>query len=193
MSENLAMIKKGLQTVSNHSNKLSNAMDKHTKDVLIHCLYSLAAVKTKLGLKHDPQLEKVLSSFGLDTLVSDLEVWPIVLFLATGVFCLGCSTIFHWFHPKNENISKILNRIDLAGISILIYGSSVCGLYYLFYCKPTIFWIYFAILTASCGSIFGISMMDWFYLAKYNALRTYVYIILGIFSAIGMVHAIISK
>lgn len=124
-------------------------------------------------------------------MISDLETWPLVLFLSTAVFCLGCSTVFHWFHPKNQRLCKILNRLDLAGISILIYGSSVAALFYVFYCQKIVFWIYFALLTASCGTVFGISMMDWFYTNENKPLRTYVYIGLGLFSGGALVHAFI--
>lgn len=125
--------------------------------------------------------------------MNGLEIWPIVLFLSTAVFCLGCSTVFHWFHPKNHKVCKILNRLDLAGISLLIYGSAVAALFYFFYCQQSWFWIYFVILSIASGTIFGISMMDWFYMNKYKALRTYVYIALGIFSGLSMIHAFIGR
>ena len=126
-------------------------------------------------------------------MIDNLETWPIVLFLLTAVFCLGSSTIFHWFHPKNPSVCKILNRIDLAGVSILIYGSSIAALFYSFYCQMNLFWIYFTIMTIACSTIFGISMMDWFYLNKYKALRTYVYIFLGLLSGVAMLHAILAR
>lgn len=126
-------------------------------------------------------------------MIDELEIWPIVLFLLTAVFCLGSSTIFHWFHPKNPSLCKILNRIDLAGVSILIYGSSVGALFYCFYCKKIYFWIYFATMTVACSTIFGVSMMDWFYQNKYKALRTYVYIFLGLLSGVAMVHALLAR
>lgn len=123
----------------------------------------------------------------------ELAIWPLVLFLSTAVFCLGCSTLFHWFHPKNERLCKILNRLDLAGISLLIYGSSVCALYYIFYCYSATFWTYFVILTVSAGVVFSISMMDWYYKNENKPLRTYVYIALGLLSGVSLGHAFALK
>lgn len=116
-----------------------------------------------------------------------------VLFLTTATFCLGCSTIFHWFHPKNSNVCKILNRLDLAGITILIYGSSVGALFYTFYCQKACFWTYFTIMTIASSTLFAVSMMDWFYQNKYKTLRTYLYIILGLLAGVSMMHALLQR
>lgn len=126
-------------------------------------------------------------------MIADLEVWPVVLFLTTATFCLGCSTIFHWFHPKNAKVCKILNRLDLAGITILIYGSSVGALFYTFYCQKGYFWTYFAIMTVASSTLFGVSMMDWFYHNKYKTLRTYLYIILGLLAGVSLIHALLQR
>lgn len=161
--------------------------------MLASCIYSIAKLKQALNIKNDASLEALMAKLGLEKVMADLEIWPLFVFLSTAVFCLGCSTVFHWFHPKNHKVCKILNRLDLAGISILIYGSSIAALFYIFYCQKGWFWVYFTLLTVASTSIFGISMMDWFYLNKYKPLRTYVYIILGLFSGISLVHALIGR
>lgn len=129
----------------------------------------------------------------MEELIENLEMWPLVLFLATATFCLGCSTIFHWFHPKNHNVCKILNRLDLAGITILIYGSSVGALFYTFYCQKVWFWTYAAIMTVASSTLFCVSMMDWFYLNKYKPLRTYLYMTLGLLAGASLIHALLQR
>ena len=193
LSKNIEALKRGVETLSNHSSTVSVALDQSSKQVIAKCIYSIAKLKETFNIQNDSNLEKVLSTFGLEKMIADLEIWPILLFLATAIFCLGCSTIFHWFHPKNLKLCKILNRLDLAGISILIYGSSVSVLYYISYCQKAFFWSYFAVFTVSCGVIFSISMMDWYYANKNKTLRTYIYIVLGLVSGIAMIHAAINQ
>ena len=83
---------------------------------------------------------------------------------------------------------KILNRIDLGGISILIYGSTVSIIYYAFYCEMLYFYIYFTILTLSCGFVFAVSMQDWVYEKDKSKFRGNMYVALGIFSATSAFH-----
>lgn len=75
----------------------------------------------------------------------------------------------------------------------MIYGSSVCALYYIFYCYSNTFWCYFALLTVSASVVFSISMMDWYYKNENKPLRTYVYIALGLLSGVSLLHAFALK
>ena len=182
-----------MNIITEQSTHITNQLDSNAKKVLANCIYSIAKLKETLHLENDSHLEKILSRFGLEKMISNLEIWPILLFLSTAVFCLGCSTIFHWFHQKNKTISNILNKLDQAGISILIYGSTVSLLYYLSYCKKMFFLIYFIIFTVSSSTIFCLSMMDWFYSNENKALRTYILIGLGLVSGGAMFHTIINQ
>lgn len=182
-----------MNIITEQSTHITNQLDSNAKKVLANCIYSIAKLKETLHLENDSHLEKILSRFGLEKMISNLEIWPILLFLSTAVFCLGCSTIFHWFHQKNNTISNILNKLDQAGISILIYGSTVSLLYYLSYCKKMFFLIYFIIFTVSSSTIFCLSMMDWFYSNENKALRTYILIGLGLVSGGAMFHTIINQ
>lgn len=60
--------------------------------------------------------------------------WPLYVMLFGAAFCLGCSALFHLFIAHSEKVNNLLNRLDYAGISILI----VCSCYplnlYLFNC-----------------------------------------------------------
>lgn len=126
-------------------------------------------------------------------MIDGLELWPIVLYILTAIFCLGSSATFHWMYVRNEWLMKILNRLDLASISVLIYGSSASILFYVFYCERLYFYIYFTILTVACIVIFSISMQDWIYQPHMAAFRGNMYVGLGLFSALAMVHVVIQQ
>ena len=61
--------------------------------------------------------------------------WPILIQLISALFCLGCSTIFHLFSAHSKKVGNILNRLDYAGISILVAGSCFPVCYYMFCCS----------------------------------------------------------
>lgn len=63
-----------------------------------------------------------------------LAKWPLAIFFISGMICLGFSTLFHLFMCHNLVVRKVLNRLDYAGIAILIVGSCYPPYYYYFYC-----------------------------------------------------------
>lgn len=66
-----------------------------------------------------------------------LPKWPLYCMLFGAIFCLTCSSVFHLFTAHSNHINCLLNRLDYAGISILIVGSCYPPYYYLFYCSPS--------------------------------------------------------
>ena len=54
--------------------------------------------------------------------------------------CLGCSAVYHWWVGYCRSTHNVLGRVDFAGISFMIWGSSVPLLYYVFY--EDTFWKY---------------------------------------------------
>lgn len=85
---------------------------------------------------------------------SDLELYPFLIYLACAIFCFTCSTIFHWFLSMSPTINRILLKLDLAGIAILIFGSSYGMFFYFFYCMPNVFNFYTTVNFICCVSVF---------------------------------------
>lgn len=59
---------------------------------------------------------------------------PLSVHQLAAVICLGFSATFHLFYVKSYKASSLLSRMDYAGISILIAGSTFPPHYYGFYC-----------------------------------------------------------
>ena len=151
-----------------------------------------------LGEKYSPKgsildTNHILSLIGYIGVTNDLETWPIFLYFFSAVFCLGSSTIFHWFNAKSAYTFKMLNRIDLASITMLIWGSSNSVMYYVFYCEEIWFYIYGGILTVACFCVFTTSMRDWIYLHQHRKTKGNMYVCLGLFSALGAFHIVIQE
>lgn len=54
--------------------------------------------------------------------------------------CAGavCSTLYHLLGCGSQWLYEVLFRADLIGIALLIFGSYVPGIYYAYYCFPTL-------------------------------------------------------
>lgn len=69
----------------------------------------------------------------------EIPTWPVLIQLFCALICLGFSTIFHLFNAYSKKVGNVLNRLDYAGISILIAGSCFPLYFYMFYCSKGIF------------------------------------------------------
>lgn len=61
--------------------------------------------------------------------------WPLYIFLAAAVFCLGSSAVYHTFHIVSEPWMDFFSRLDYSGIAILICGSAYPPITYSFACQ----------------------------------------------------------
>ena len=64
--------------------------------------------------------------------------WPLFAHMASAAICLGCSAFYHLCFVKSIAVSNFLARLDYAGISILIGGSTMPPITYLFACGPAL-------------------------------------------------------
>lgn len=64
-----------------------------------------------------------------------LVTWPLLMIFIGGIVCLGFSSSFHLFSAHSCTVKKVFNRMDYAGIAILIMGSCYPPYYYYFYCN----------------------------------------------------------
>ena len=121
-----------------------------------------------------------------DYLLAYVPVWPLIVQLMSGVFCMGCSSFYHLFYVKNEFLKNLLSRLDYSGIIILIMGSSIPPHYYPFACQNThkernIFMT--IIFSASMTTFFAI-LTPVFQKRKWKPLLTGLFIILGLSAAL---------
>lgn len=89
---------------------------------------------------------------------------PLFLHIFGAVFCLGCSATFHLFYVHSPRTSSKLARLDYAGISLLIAGSTLSPLYYNYYCEDTHPWrnFFMSVSLTSSGLAFIVSLWEKF-------------------------------
>jgi len=116
--------------------------------------------------------------------------WPLIVHLATGCFCLGSSATFHLFEKCSHHSYNTLSKLDYAGISILVMGSSYPPIFYCFACQP-VFWVrnLFCILTTiCCTTTFVITMHPLSNKPYFRPYRAGMFIALGISAAFPFVY-----
>lgn len=121
-----------------------------------------------------------------ELLLEYVPVWPLVLQISTGFFCMGCSAFYHLFYVKNEFFRNLLYRLDFGGIIILIMGSAMPPHYYPFACKETHFErnVFMSIIVSMSLLCFIVIMAPTFQDTKWRPLVTTLFIILGLSAAL---------
>jgi adiponectin receptor len=120
-----------------------------------------------------------------------LEIYPFFVYLASAIFCLLSSAIYHWFYTISYTIHKFLHKFDLAGISILVFGSSFATFYYSFYCMPFIRNFYNTLSFIFCFSVFIVSLGDKIHTIEYLKWKAFMYGGLGITNFFPYIHIFI--
>ena len=81
--------------------------------------------------------------------------WPLLAYLMTALFCMGCSSACHLCYVRNERVSNVVRYLDYWGISILFLGSCYPYISFKYACGPFIVWRYIfitviTVLTVVC-------------------------------------------
>ncbi|KAJ4152878.1 hypothetical protein LMH87_009398 [Akanthomyces muscarius] len=73
--------------------------------------------------------------------------------------CFLFSTIFHLLWNHSQNVSRFCNKLDYAGILILMWGAGIPTIYYGFICNPSLQVLYWIMTssTALCCTIFTLT------------------------------------
>jgi len=107
-----------------------------------------------------------------------------LFFFVGAILCLGMSAVFHTVCCHSEHVSKLFNKLDYVGISLLTVGSFVPWLYYSFYCDFVPRLIYMIIISVLGITTIIITMMDRFSTAEYRPVRALLFVSLGLFGVI---------
>ena len=159
--------------------------DIHYKELLSTSLQKIMQTLDKITPEADT-INQMMSVFH-----QKLEIYPFFVYIATVIFCLMSSAIYHTFYPLSKTINKILHKFDMAGISILIFGSCFAMFYYYFYCMPKLRNFYCAFIFVNSFVTFGFSITDWINRVETLKWKSLMFASLGLSSIIPMTHLLI--
>lgn len=109
--------------------------------------------------------------------------------------CMGFSSFYHLFFVRSKYFFDILQRLDYAGISILIFGSAVAPLHYSYSCKDSAIYreIFMTFLFVSCLSAFVVSILPQFAKPELKGKRAGIFIACGLSTVVPCVHNILNS
>ena len=118
----------------------------------------------------------------------NVEVWPVLVFLVSAMFCMGCSSMFHLFCDHSHDTFKVFARLDYGGIAILICGSFFPAIYYPFYCKNEYIILYLGGISVSSLVVFCVSLSSFFQRPEFRWFRGTIFLVLGLLGSIPCLH-----
>jgi len=121
----------------------------------------------------------------------DLERWPLYVFVATALMCLGASAVYHLFGTANERWANRLGAFDYAGIVVLIFGSCVPICYYGFYTSPLYRHLYLWTMLALGTALFSCIFRAFFYSAAWRTLRVGLFVAFGVAALVPLLHLVV--
>lgn len=74
----------------------------------------------------------------IDSYLNYVPKWPLFVHMISAAICLGMSTVYHLFFVYSPSASSLLAKLDYIGITILIFGSTVPGINYMYACDSVI-------------------------------------------------------
>ncbi|UJR21252.1 hypothetical protein I4U23_024347 [Adineta vaga] len=113
------------------------------------------------------------------------------VFFISAILCLTFSTLLHIFINYSPRVLVIVSKLDYMGINILIFGSMVPVIHYLFYCSFQLKTIYISVLLVlSIASMIGTSSAACSQ-PRCRPFKAVLFIVLGLYGAAPATHACI--
>mmetsp|Transcript_3874 Transcript_3874/g.3803 ORF Transcript_3874/g.3803 Transcript_3874/m.3803 type:complete len:277 (-) Transcript_3874:103-933(-) len=115
---------------------------------------------------------------------------PLFIHLASAIFCLGASSLYHLFKDLDAWSNHILARLDYAGVVLLIAGSNTPPIYYSFYCEEleNLRMFYLGLMYSMCFTCFVVLLVPAFDKPRFIPLRGALFVIIGLSSAFPVIH-----
>ena len=117
-----------------------------------------------------------------------VPTWPIAVFLASAITCLGSSAAYHLLHVVDRAWNATLSSLDYASIAVLIAGSTVPPIYYGFWCSPAQGWAYIAACGLLAAATMAMGMTPSFRTPSWRLVRTMSFIATGAFGVVPLLH-----
>lgn len=113
---------------------------------------------------------------------------PLLVYILSAIFCLGSSGFFHTFQPISEKAFRFYQRLDMAGISVLIFGSAYCSNQYFFHCNPPLRSFYCWLSFIICFAVFVRTLSPKMHSHKNQASKGLMFGALGLINGFQIFH-----
>ena len=117
------------------------------------------------------------------------DVVAVSVYYASVIVCFVLSTIFHTFSDHSQEMHRFGNELDHLGIVLVMWGTGVSAVYFLYSCDTVLQRSYLAALSATaCGCEF-FTLQPKFRQPTYRTMRFLMYVFLGLSLWVPIAHA----
>lgn len=117
-----------------------------------------------------------------------LYIWsilgPLYLNIMGVLICLSCSTVYHLLNSLSEKAESFLSRLDYAGISLLVMGTSFPVMVYGYGCYPRIQTVLLCLISFLSITAFIVTLLPKANEPRYRWLRGVLFMALGLITSI---------
>jgi len=117
--------------------------------------------------------------------------WPVYVYFAGAMVCLGTSTVCHLLGCCTQHVVELVWRFDYVGIAALIVASFVPTVCYAFLCEPGLRLFYLGTTAAMGVGVVAVSLPNRFQAPEYRPLRAAVFSALGMWGVVPVGHQLL--
>ncbi|PIA13381.1 HlyIII-domain-containing protein [Coemansia reversa NRRL 1564] len=117
------------------------------------------------------------------------DITTLYAFLLGAVGCMGLSTLFHTVTCHSHEVHIAYNKCDYIGIVLLIVGSCVPMLCYMFYCHPPLKTFYLSLIFGLGALTILVVVAPQFGTPECRPLRATTFVALGLSSVVPAIHS----
>jgi len=111
------------------------------------------------------------------------------VFFISAILCLTFSTLLHVFINYSPKVMVTVSKLDYTGINILIFGSMIPVIHYLFYCDFKLKTIYISVLTVLSIASMIVTSSAACAKPQFRAFKAILFIALGLYGVAPATHA----
>lgn len=120
-----------------------------------------------------------------------LDAASLACFFTAAVVCLGLSATYHLLSDRaDRNLVLLWNRLDYAGIVVLIWGSFVPAVRFGFREYPPWMLVYVVMITAMAAVCLVVTLKRRFVTPEYRTTRTAAFVLMGSSGVLPVLHGV---
>uniref|UniRef100_A0A1I8FWE0 HlyIII-domain-containing protein n=1 Tax=Macrostomum lignano TaxID=282301 RepID=A0A1I8FWE0_9PLAT len=104
--------------------------------------------------------------------------------------CLSMSAAFHTFCCHSASVSSLMNKLDYAGIAVMITGSFVTWVYYDFYCRRSLQLLYICVVGLMGSFAIAMSLLEKFASPQFRTVRAAFFAAFGLFGVVPAMNSV---
>jgi len=125
---------------------------------------------------------------GYNKYLAPRSKWPMTVFLISGMICFLGSTLFHTFGCQSQRAFYFFLKVDYSGIAVLIAGSIVPFICYIFHEFTHWQYIYLSLLSLVSVTVVFVSFAERFSAEEYQPYRAGLFALMSCFFIVPFGH-----